>query len=188
MATALRSAPTRSETPQIPASSSSTAQAVRCWVGAKNSCHRLADAGRFVIRYDNRDTGKTTPQCPPGKAKLQARRPRQRCSISARRLPDRPGAHCRHLHGRHDHPTRRTQPPQPSPHRSPQSCPPRRPASSRTPSLAKKSPSSLHLIPGCSSSSPTETRSTGPTATPSSRCRSSHSPRSKAPAIPRTLR
>ena len=30
-------------------------------------CERLADAGRFVIRYDNRDTGKTTPQCPPGK-------------------------------------------------------------------------------------------------------------------------
>ena len=29
-------------------------------------CQRLADNGRFVIRYDNRDTGKTTPLCPPG--------------------------------------------------------------------------------------------------------------------------
>ena len=29
-------------------------------------CQRLADDGRFVIRYDNRDTGKTTPFCPPG--------------------------------------------------------------------------------------------------------------------------
>ncbi|MDE2894693.1 MAG: alpha/beta hydrolase, partial [Chloroflexota bacterium] len=29
-------------------------------------CQRLADARRFVIRYDNRDTGKTTPHCPPG--------------------------------------------------------------------------------------------------------------------------
>ena len=29
-------------------------------------CQRLADGGRFVIRYDNRDTGKTTPHCPPG--------------------------------------------------------------------------------------------------------------------------
>ena len=28
-------------------------------------CQRLADGGRFVIRYDNRDTGKTT-SCPPG--------------------------------------------------------------------------------------------------------------------------
>ena len=28
-------------------------------------CERLADGGRFVIRYDNRDTGKTT-SCPPG--------------------------------------------------------------------------------------------------------------------------
>lgn len=28
-------------------------------------CHRLADAGRFVIRYDNRDTGRTT-SFPPG--------------------------------------------------------------------------------------------------------------------------
>ncbi len=29
-------------------------------------CERLADGRRFVIRYDNRDTGKTTPHCPPG--------------------------------------------------------------------------------------------------------------------------
>lgn len=29
-------------------------------------CGRLADGGRFVIRYDNRDTGKTMPHCPPG--------------------------------------------------------------------------------------------------------------------------
>ena len=29
-------------------------------------CQRLADGGRFVVRYDNRDTGKTTPHCPPG--------------------------------------------------------------------------------------------------------------------------
>lgn len=28
-------------------------------------CERLADGGRFVIRYDNRDTGRTTC-CPPG--------------------------------------------------------------------------------------------------------------------------
>ncbi|MYB22502.1 MAG: alpha/beta hydrolase [Chloroflexi bacterium] len=28
-------------------------------------CQRLADGGRFVIRYDNRDTGRTT-SCPPG--------------------------------------------------------------------------------------------------------------------------
>ena len=28
-------------------------------------CEALADGGRFVIRYDNRDTGKTT-SCPPG--------------------------------------------------------------------------------------------------------------------------
>lgn len=28
-------------------------------------CQRLADGGRFVIRYDNRDTGRTT-HCPPG--------------------------------------------------------------------------------------------------------------------------
>jgi pimeloyl-ACP methyl ester carboxylesterase len=28
-------------------------------------CHRLADGGRFVIRYDNRDTGRTT-SLPPG--------------------------------------------------------------------------------------------------------------------------
>lgn len=28
-------------------------------------CSRLADGGRFVIRYDNRDTGRTT-SCPPG--------------------------------------------------------------------------------------------------------------------------
>lgn len=28
-------------------------------------CHRLADGGRFVMRYDNRDTGKTT-SCPLG--------------------------------------------------------------------------------------------------------------------------
>ena len=29
-------------------------------------CERLADGGRFVIRYDNRDTGRTTNPCPAG--------------------------------------------------------------------------------------------------------------------------
>ncbi len=33
---------------------------------AEEFCQRLADGGRFVIRYDNRDTGKTSPFCPPG--------------------------------------------------------------------------------------------------------------------------
>ena len=31
----------------------------------ENFCQRLADGGRFVVRYDNRDTGRTT-HCPPG--------------------------------------------------------------------------------------------------------------------------
>ena len=31
----------------------------------ENFCQRLADGGRFVIRFDNRDTGRTTC-CPPG--------------------------------------------------------------------------------------------------------------------------
>ena len=31
----------------------------------KTFCHRLADGGRFVIRFDNRDVGRTTA-CTPG--------------------------------------------------------------------------------------------------------------------------
>ena len=59
----------------------------------------LADGGRFVIRYDHRDTGRSVTY-EPGPPRLHGRRPGRRRRRRARRLRDRGRARGRRLGGR----------------------------------------------------------------------------------------
>ena len=64
-------------------------------------CERLAAGGRFVIRYDNRDTGRST-RLRTRPAGIHARRPGRRCPRRPRRIRDRACPRGGHVHGRHD--------------------------------------------------------------------------------------
>ena len=71
-------------------------------------CERLASRGRYVIRYDQRDTGRST-KYPPGEPAYTLRRLGRRRDPRARRLWDRRRAPRRHVARRHDRPVRRAQ-------------------------------------------------------------------------------
>ena len=92
-------------------------------------CMQLADKGFHVIRFDNRDVGRSTHLDDAGVPNLRAmmRRPGEvgravharghgrRHRWAARRARARVRTHCRHVDGRHDRTTARDQPSAPRP-------------------------------------------------------------------------